>query len=478
MNEYKQITEWEVLTPSGWSDFGGIKTIEKDEHLLIKYTDGEIGCSSNHKLKTCDGNFIYAEDINVGDELRTGQIITEKISVNGNVKLYDLIDVEANNEYFTNEIVSHNCAFISAADKIWTSAQSTLSTGGSAIILSTPNGASGLFYQLWMNAIEGKAPEGLERFNPIKLKWDLHPERDQVWRDQQDELAGSKRAAAQENDVSFEASGHTVVNPEDIQYYEQTTIKPPIEVRGANQEYWLWAYPRPGKTYIVAVDVGRGDSADYSAIQVIDVEEKEQVAEWKGKIGTNELAQIAVSIATEWNMALLAIENSNVGWATVQEAINLDYLNLYYTFRQDPYIDPNIHIAKNYDLKNKEDMVPGHTTSPKSRPTMIGKLQTSTCKSSRYLTYHSERLQSEVKAFKWINGKAQADAGYSDDLIMALCIALYVIDTAMKLKSLGVELTKLALTNIKKVVYKPNKNVGPQYQMKVNGKMESIAWLL
>ena len=375
-------------------------------------------------------------------------------------------------------LIIDEAAFIPAFDKIWTSSQATLSTGGSAIILSTPNGASGLFYQLWMNAIEGKTPEGLERFNPIKLKWDLHPERDQTWRDQQDELAESKRAAAQENDVSFEASGHTVVNPEDIQYYEQTHVKPPIEVRGANQEYWLWSYPLPGKTYIVAVDVGRGDSADYSAIQVIDVEEKEQVAEWKGKIGTNELAQIAVSIATEWNMALLAIENSNVGWATVQEAINLDYLNLYYTFRQDPYIDPNIHIAKNYDLKNKEDMVPGHTTSPKSRPTMIGKLQTSTCKSSRYLTYHSERLHSEVKAFKWINGKAQADAGYSDDLIMALCIALYVIDTAMKLKSLGVELTKMALNNIRKVVYKPNKNAGPQYQMKVNGKMESIAWLL
>jgi hypothetical protein len=375
-------------------------------------------------------------------------------------------------------LIIDEAAFILSFEKIWTSAQSTLATGGNAIILSTPNGASGLFYQLWTNAIEGKTPDGLEKFNPIKLKWDLHPERDQKWRDQQDELAGSARAAAQENDVSFEASGHTVVNPEDLQWYEKNTVRDPIEKRGREQEYWLWGYPLSGRNYVVAVDVGRGDSADFSAIQVIDVEAKEQVAEWKGKVGTTELAQIAISVASEWNMALLAIENSNIGWATVQEAINLNYDNLYYTFRQDPYIDPNIHIAKNYDLKDKQDMVPGHTTSPKSRPTMIGKLQTATCKSSRYLTYHSERLHNELKAFKWINGKAQADSGYSDDLVLAMCIALFVIDTSMKLKSLGIDLTRKALTNIKRVVYKPSRTIGMQYTMKVGGRSESITWLL
>jgi hypothetical protein len=297
-----------------------------------------------------------------------------------------------------------------------------------------------------------KAEAGDNAFKTIRLPWQVHPERDQVWRDQQTALAGSARAASQENDVSFEASGHTVVNPEDIQWYEKNHVCDPIETRGSGQQYWIWKYPQSGRNYIVSADVGRGDGGDNSALQIIDVEDCEQVGEWVGQIGTTEFAQILVSIATEWNNALLAIENANAGWSTVQSVIDLNYDNMYYTFRQDPYVDPNIHIAKNYDLKDKSDMVPGHTTSPKTRPTMIGKLQTSTNASTRYLTYHSQRLHNEIKAFKWINGKAQADSGYNDDLTMSLMIGLFVIDTAMKLRSRGIEINKMALSNIRKVV--------------------------
>ena len=35
--------------------------------------------------------------------------------------------------------------------------------------------------------------------------------------------------------------------------------------------------------YVVAVDASSGVSSDYSAVQVIDVEEFEQVAEWQGE---------------------------------------------------------------------------------------------------------------------------------------------------------------------------------------------------
>jgi hypothetical protein len=39
--------------------------------------------------------------------------------------------------------------------------------------------------------------------------------------------------------------------------------------------------------------------------------------------------------------------------------------NLYYTYKEDGYIDPLIHIAKGYDVKDKSQMVPGFTTSSK-----------------------------------------------------------------------------------------------------------------
>ena len=41
----------------------------------------------------------------------------------------------------------------------------------------------------------------------------------------------------------------------------------------------------------MCADVGRGDSKDYSAFHVIDVETVEQVAEYKGRIPTKDFFQ-------------------------------------------------------------------------------------------------------------------------------------------------------------------------------------------
>lgn len=67
-------------------------------------------------------------------------------------------------------------AFIEGLDEAWASAWPTLSTGGQAIINSTPNGASGFFYDMYTEAEAGN-----NDFHVIKLSWDVHPERDQEW---------------------------------------------------------------------------------------------------------------------------------------------------------------------------------------------------------------------------------------------------------------------------------------------------------
>ena len=46
-------------------------------------------------------------------------------------------------------------AFIKGIDEIWASAQSTLSTGGKAIVLSTPNGVGNFFHKTWLKGEEG-----------------------------------------------------------------------------------------------------------------------------------------------------------------------------------------------------------------------------------------------------------------------------------------------------------------------------------
>ena len=80
-------------------------------------------------------------------------------------------------------LVVDEAAFIEHIDSIWTAAQQTLATGGDCIALSTPNGVGNFFHKTWAAAEAGES-----NFNFIRLPWQLHPERDQSWRDEQDKL--------------------------------------------------------------------------------------------------------------------------------------------------------------------------------------------------------------------------------------------------------------------------------------------------
>jgi hypothetical protein len=53
-----------------------------------------------------------------------------------------------------------------------------------------------------------------------------------------------------------------------------------------------------------------------------------------GQIGTKEFGHLLVGIAAEYNNAMLVIENANIGWATIQVAIDRQYANLYYSQRK------------------------------------------------------------------------------------------------------------------------------------------------
>lgn len=370
------------------------------------------------------------------------------------------------------------CAFIESAEEIWTSAQMTLSTGGKAVILSTPNGQGNLFHSLWQRAEEGTNEAGLDKFNPIRLNWDLHPERDQTWRDQQTVLLG-KRQASQECDCDFLTSGHTVLDSDVLAHYkEHEHICSPIEKRGIGGDVWIWKYPDPLKDYIVTADPARGDGEDYSALHIIDVETVEQVVEFKGKIDTQAFGRMCVSLATEYNNALLIIENKNVGWSTVQVALDLNYTNLYYSYKNDPFLDENIHLRKHYDLVDKENMVPGLTTTTRIRPVLISKLEMYFREHTPII--HSKRLINELFTFMWVDGKPQASKGYNDDLVMAFTFALYIRDTALRMRQMGIELTKHSVTNTFKTVYKPSFENNPQWSMPVgpSGNKEKLTWLL
>jgi len=199
-------------------------------------------------------------------------------------------------------------AFIDNIGEIWASAQQTLATGGGCIALSTPYGTGNWFHQTWVRAESSE-----NEFLPIKLPWFVHPERDQAWRDRQDELLGDPRMAAQECDCDFSTSGDIVFYPEYLEFIEKSTVKEPLERRGADQNLWIWESADYTRQYLISADVARGDGKDYSAFHIFDVESATQVGEYKGQVGTKDFGNILIAIATEYNNALLVVENANIG---------------------------------------------------------------------------------------------------------------------------------------------------------------------
>ena len=326
-------------------------------------------------------------------------------------------------------LIIDEAAFIDGIEEIWLSAQSALSTGGKAIVLSTPNGVGNWFHKMWM-----ESEQGLNDFNRISLPWQLHPERDQTWRDEQGKLLGIK-GAAQECDCEFSTSGNTVVDIPILQWYTENQVEEPKEKRGFDKGYWVFRYPIGGKSYMVTADVGRGDSEDFSSAQILDIETLEQVAEYKGKLPTKEFARMLVTFASEYNMALLVIENANVGWAVIQEVLDSGYPNLFYSSSDLQYVDVENQMTNKLNSQERK-MVPGFTTSNKTRPLIISKIEAYF--RNKEVIVHSLRLIDELNVFVWKSSstvtKAEAMDGYHDDLVMAMGIALWVRDIALRLR--------------------------------------------
>lgn len=370
-------------------------------------------------------------------------------------------------------LIIDEAAFIDNIEKTFTSAQQTLATGGQCIALSTPNGVGNWFHRTYK-----KAELKENSFVPIKLKWNLHPDRDQEWRDRQDRDLGPKQAA-QECDCSFLSSGDTVI-PSDIlkQYEEATEGVEPIERRGEEGDLHIYKPPDYSVDYMVVADVARGDGEDFSTFHVIDIEAVEQVAELKSKLPPREFGNLLVSIATEYNDALLVVENATIGWSTITQIQDRGYENLYYSSKNPQ------ETAESYMAKYESDsLTPGFSMNTATRPLVIAKLQ----EYMRDLTpiIKSKRLLSELRVFIWKNAKAQAQKGYNDDLVMAFAIALYVRDGALKMREDGLDKMRAQLDTFtrlnrrdKKPVYNTEKlEKNPYIQETNKGKMD-YSWLL
>ena len=197
-------------------------------------------------------------------------------------------------------------------------------------------------------------------------------------------------------------------------------------------------------------------------------------------MGTKDFGNLLVGIATEYNNALLAPENSSIGWSTIQTILDRGYQNLYHSpkgssMSVDNYFDPYMDYSK---------MTPGFTMASNTRPIAIGKFQEAV--RDKGVTFRSVRLLEEMKVFIWRNGRAEAQTGYNDDLVLSFSIGCYLRETAFKLRQQGMDMTKSMLNNVSNNTskysggYSSNGTFKNPYKIDnpySNGE-EDISWLL
>ena len=370
--------------------------------------------------------------------------------------------------YFTEYVVP---IVLPKIDTIWTAAQSTLSTGGQCIALSTPNGVGNWFHKHWVEAEEGSG-----MFNFIKLHWTVHPDREQEWRDEQDRLLGPS-LAAQECDCDFITSGQNVIDGILLEDIKNSTVIEPAEKRGIDSNLWVWEPADYTKDYIVCADVSRGDSTDYSAFHVIELESCNQVAEYKGRMSTRDYGNLLVNISIEYNNALLVVENNNIGWAAIQQCIDREYENLFYMSKDLQVVDTQRHINNKINRAEKQ-LVPGFTITSKTRPLVVSKLEEFF--REKLVTVHSQRLIDELFVFIYNGNRAEAMRGYNDDLVMSYAMGLWIRETALRLRAEGIELQKKAVSSINsnQGAYTTGNNQNDSWSMNINKNTESLEWLI
>ncbi len=306
-------------------------------------------------------------------------------------------------------LIVDEAAFVRNFDELWMGLYPTLSTGGRAILLSTPNGVGGQYHEIY-----SKAERKENEFNSIKLMWDVHPERGDEWFEKETKNM-SKKQVAQELLCDFASSGDTFLTNDVLEKIRILT-KDPIEKSGPNNNIWYWEYPIENSNYIISADIARGDSGDYSTFHVINTNTMSVSAEFKGKIPPDQFASLVYDVAKRYYNAMVCPENNAYGYTMLVKLSDLGYKNIYFSKEKEKYeylYGGSSNIGK-----------AGFTTSKESRDKILANLEES-LRNGKIKTF-SRRLFSELKTFIWNGKKITAMKGYNDDLIMSIAIGSWI----------------------------------------------------
>ena len=166
----------------------------------------------------------------------------------------------------------------------------------------------------------------------------------------------------------------------------------------------------------------------------------EIVAEYQGKPTPDIYSNMLSSIGKQYGDCLLVVENNSVGFAVLDKLIELQYPNLYYSIKST-----HEYITQ-LEAQGISNSVAGFTTSQKTRPLIVAKLEEFI--RNKLITLYSMRTANELKTFVWHNGRPEAMRSYNDDLIMALAIGCWVRDTALETSERDLQYQKAFLDSM------------------------------
>jgi hypothetical protein len=392
--------------------------------------------------------------------------------------------------YTPTILVFDEAAYIEAGDDFWAASMASLSTGGKIILISTPNGFDPIYYGVYDQAIRG-----VNDFHITDLRWFKDPRytKDLRWikckdivhymlnREQYDDkevvmydfdindyndyleqgykpisswfesmskkFKFDRRKIAQELECDFLGSGDGVI-PGDIQdNITKNMLREPKE-KYMQGTFWQWKEPIQGHRYIMGVDVSRGDSEDFSAINIIDFDEREQVAEYIGKIPPDDLASIAYKWGILYEAFIVIDITGGMGVATSRKLQELNYKNL--------YID-GINTQNIWDYNRKAmEKIPGLNFNNK-RTQIVAAFEEQLRKGFQV---RSTRLMNELNTFVYMNGRPDHMKGAHDDSIMSLSMAIYAGDMCFSQLQKNENANKAMLESwtVSERTYEPNKS--------------------
>jgi len=360
--------------------------------------------------------------------------------------------------YTPTILVFDEAAYIEAGDDFWAASMASLSTGGKIILISTPNGYDAIYYGVYDQALRG-----INDFHITDLRWFKDPRytKDLRWVKCQDichymlnreqynddevvlhdfdmkeynkliedgykpfsswfesmskKFKYDRRKIAQELECDFLGSGDGVI-PTDIQEnIAKNMIRIPKE-KYMQGTFWQWKEPIEGHRYIMGVDVSRGDSEDFSSINIIDFDDREQVVEYIGKIPPDDLANIAYKWGILYDAFIVIDITGGMGVATSRKLQEMNYKSL--------FID-GINTQNIWEYNKKAlDKIPGISFNNK-RTQIVAAFEEQLRKG---FLVRSSRLLNELNTFVYLNGRPDHMKGMHDDSIMSMSMALYAGD--------------------------------------------------